>query len=124
MPADTDYTIQMKDRGTYLWVLVGGERLTADISRRYWEEIAEKCDELGRGKILIEKEFPESVGPGEMLVMAENLGKLLPTRRIAFIDRFDHSSINELGKKLARNREVMMQTFNDVADAERWLLAN
>jgi hypothetical protein len=105
-------------------VLVGGDRLTADISRKYWEQIADKCDELGRTKVLIEKDFRESVGPAEMLQMAENLGKLLPTRRIAFHDRHNHASINELGKKLARNRDVMMQTFKDVGDAERWLIAN
>lgn len=124
MPGHTDYNLEMEDRGGYLWVLVSGDSLTADISRRYWEEIAEKCDELGCDKILIEKNFRESVGPGDMLVMADNLGKLLPARRIAFYDRFDHSSINELGKKLARNRDVMMQTFKDVHDAEKWLLAN
>ena len=124
MSETPDYTIEMESRGEYLWVLVGGERLTADISRRYWEEIADKCDELGCRKILIEKNFRESVGPAEMLQMAENLGKLLPTSHIAFHDRHDHTSINELGKKLARNRDVMMQTFKDVRDAERWLLAN
>jgi hypothetical protein len=59
-----------------------------------------------------------------MLEMAETLGNLLPGQRIAFYDRYDHSSINELGKKLARNRDVMMQTFKNVQDAEKWLRAN
>lgn len=124
MNAQKSYTMEIEDRGEYLWALVGGEKLTAAISAAYWTEIAEKCDELGLNKILIEKNFRESVGPAEMLEMADNLGRLLPTKRIAFLDRYDHESINELGKKLARNRDVMMQTFKNVDDAERWLLAN
>lgn len=124
MSLEKSYTIEMQDRGEYLWVLVGGEKLTPAISATYWSEIAEKCDELGLNKILIEKNFKESVGPAEMLEMADNLGRLLPAKRIAFLDRYDHQSINELGKKLARNRDVMMQTFRNVNDAERWLIAN
>jgi len=124
MSEEKPYTIEIEDRGEYLWVLVGGKELTSQISAAYWNDIAEKCFELGKEKILIEKEFEESVGPAEMLEMAENLGRLLPNRRIAFLDRYNHASINELGKKLARNRDVMMQTFNDAKEAEKWLLAN
>jgi hypothetical protein len=124
MSDEKPYSIEMEDRGEYLWVLVGGEQLTAPISAAYWREIAEKCFELDRQKILIEKNFAKSVGPAEMLEMAENLGRLLPTRRIAFLDRYNHASINELGKKLARNRDVMMQTFKNAGEAEKWLRAN
>ena len=59
-----------------------------------------------------------------MLLMADHLGNLLPGRRIAFVDRHRHDPINELGKKLARNRDVMMQIFDSVAKAEKWLRAN
>jgi len=59
-----------------------------------------------------------------MLLMADNLGRLLPGRRIAFVDRHRHDDINELGKKLARNRDVVMQLFESVDSAEKWLQAN
>ena len=124
MSTDNTYTLEMEDRGEYLYVLAGGDKLTPKISAQYWNEIAEKCFELERMKILIEKDFVESVTPAEMLQMAEYLGQLLPTRRIAFVDRYDHEAINELGKKLARNRDVMTQIFDDVKTAEKWLLAN
>jgi hypothetical protein len=124
MTDEKPYRIEMEDRGEYLWVLVGGDRLTAAISAAYWDEIAGRSFESGLDKILIEKDFVSSVEPAEMLQMATNLGNLLPGRRIAFLDRHGHDSINELGKKLARNRDVMMQTFKNVAEAEKWLLAN
>ncbi|HTK36852.1 MAG TPA: hypothetical protein VL325_00040 [Pyrinomonadaceae bacterium] len=118
------YDIKMEDRGDYLYVLVGGEKLTALIAASYWNEIAGKCFELEKMKVLIEKNFSESVGPAEMIQMSSHLGKLLPTRRIAFLDRKGNDEINSLGKRLARNRDVMMQVFRNANDAEKWLLAN
>lgn len=118
------YDLEMEDRGEYLWALVGGLKLTAEISAAYWNEIAEKCFELGKMKVLIEKNFVNSVGPEDMVKMATHLGKLLPTSKVAFYDRYGHDNINQLGKKLARNRDVMMQLFDNVEEAERWLLAN
>jgi len=124
MTTEKSYTIELEDRGEYLYVLVGGEKLTAFISAAYWNEIAEKCYELEKNKILIEKDFKESVSPAEMLQMSTHLGQLLPERRIAFVDRYGHEDINELGKKLARNREVILQIFTNVRSAEQWLFAN
>jgi len=122
--SDSDYTLKMEDRDGYLYALASGECLSAQISAAYWNEIAGRCFEDNIERILIEKDFPEAVGPEDMLLMADHLGNLLPGRRIAFVDRHRHDPINELGKKLARNRDVMMQIFESVAKAEKWLRAN
>ena len=124
MAEGKDYKLEMEERDGYLYAVASGEKLTAQISAAYWNEIAGRCFETGCDKILIEKAFGQPVGPGEMLLMADHLGKLLPGRHIAFVDRFRHDDINELGKKLARNRDVMMQVFGSIAEAEKWLRAN
>jgi len=118
------YSISMEDRGDYLYALVSGEKLTAHISASYWNEIAERCFEKDIRKIMIEKNFEQTVSAEEMLRMADHLGQLLPNRRVAFLDRFQHDDINELGKRLARNRDIMFQIFDDSDDAEKWLRAN
>jgi hypothetical protein len=122
--SDPGYTLKLEDREGYLYALASGESLTAQISAAYWNEIAGRCFEDNIERILIEKDFPKAVGPEDMLLMADHLGNLLPGRRIAFVDRHRHDPINELGKKLARNRDIMMQIFDSVAKAERWLRAN
>lgn len=122
--AERAYTIEMDERGEYIYVLVTGDKLTANIAAGYWNEIAQKCFEIDCRKILIEKNFKEGVGPDEMLHMADHVGGLLPNRSIAFVDRYNHDSINELGKRLARNRSITMQIFDNVDDAERWLRVN
>ena len=118
------YTIKFEDRGEYLYVLVGGDKLTAEIAAAYWREIAHECYRKKKLKIMIEKEFREPVSPPEMLRMGEYLGYLLPTFKIAFLDRYRHQDINELGKRVARNKDVMMQLFDRRDEAEQWLLAN
>jgi hypothetical protein len=118
------YSIKFEDRGEYLYVLVGGRKLTAAISATYWREIAHHCFQLKKLKILIEKDFKQSVSPQEMLQMGNYLGYLLPTFKVAFVDRYKHQEVNELGKVVARHREVIMQLFDNVEDAEQWLLVN
>lgn len=124
MKTDKSYKIEIQDRGEYLYVLVGGDKLTAEIAASYWREIADVCFELDKKKILIEKEFAESVSPVEMLQMGAFLGELLGNRKIAFLDRYGNEDINELGKKIARNRNVKLQTFNTINEAEKWILAS
>jgi hypothetical protein len=124
MTGDDGYSLVIEERQEYLYALAGGPKLTAQISAAYWNEIAGKCFDTGCDKVLIVKNFQEPVGPSDMLLMADHLGKLLPGRHIAFVDRFRHDDINELGKKLARNRQVMMQVFETTIEAEKWLLAN
>lgn len=118
------YNLKTEFRGDHLWALVGGEKLTAEIAAAYWNEIADECIEMSCEKILIEKDFKVTVGPDQLIQMAEHLGKVLPMSRVAFVDHWHHDSINELGKRLARNREVKMQVFADAGDAEKWLRAN
>lgn len=118
------YTIKLEDRGEYIYVLVGGDKLTPEISASYWREIAGACFETNKNRIMIEKDFAETVSAAEMVMMGEYLGKLLPNYKIAFIDRHGNQNINELGKKIARNREVKMQLFNDTEEARQWLMVN
>ncbi len=124
METTKPYKIDIEDRGEYLYVLVSGDKLTAEIAALYWREIAGVCFELEKTKILIEKDFAESVSPLEMLQMGTYLGELLVNKKIAFLDRHGNEDINELGKKLARNRNVKLQTFKTIKDAEKWILVN
>lgn len=121
MNEDAPYTIELEDRGEYLYALVGGKMLTPQIAKMYWNEIAEVCSELGKSKILIEKEFIKSVSAPEMLEMGVYLGEILAGTKIAFLDRYKNESVNELGKVIARNKGVIMKIFKNTEEAENWL---
>lgn len=123
MKTEKPYHIKLEDRGEYLYALVGGEILTPDIAKLYWDEIAEKCFSLEKSKIMIEKDFKKSVSAPEMLEMGVYLGSILANKKIAFLDRYKNESINELGKKIARNRGVIMRLFDNAGEAEDWLIS-
>ena len=121
MNKDKPYIIKLENRGEYLYALVSGNILTPEIARMYWDEIAEMCFTLEKSKIMIEKDFAKSVSPPEMLEMGVYLGKILPGKKIAFLDQYKNESINELGKVIARNQGVILRIFKNTEDAEKWL---
>ena len=122
MKEEKPYIISLENRGEYLYALVGGETLTPEIARMYWDEIAEMCFEINTSKIMIEKEFAKSVSPPEMLEMGVYLGKIFAGKKIAFLDKYKNENINELGKVIARNQGVIMRIFNNTENAEKWLI--
>lgn len=121
MNEDAPYTIRLENRGSYLYALVGGQSLTPEIAKMYWDEIAEKCAELSKSKLLVEKDFPEHVSAPEMLEMGVYLGSILAGKKIAFVDRYKNEDVNELGKVIARNKGVIMRIFENIEQAEKWL---
>ena len=123
MNESVSYKLKLENRDEYLYALVSGEVLTPEISKKYWDEIAVECQKLKKNKIMIEKDFAETVSAPEMLSMGVYLGELLPQKNIAFIDRYKNEEVNELGKKIARNQGVKMQIFDNITDAEKWLFA-
>lgn len=121
MNSEGPYNIKFEDRGEYLYALVGGKRLSPEIAKMYWDEIAEKCAELEISKLLIEKDFPKHVSPPEMLEMGVYLGSILAGTKIAFFDRYKNEDVNELGKVVARNEGVILKIFENLDEAEKWL---
>ena len=124
MKTEKPYSIEMENRGSYLYAIVGGLKVTPEIALGYWTEIIEECDDIGVSKILLEHNFVEMVTMQEMLEVIGPVADLLKGRAFAFLDRYGHYDVPEAGKKILRNRDVKMQIFSDLVEAEKWLLAN
>jgi hypothetical protein len=118
------YSLETENRGTYLYAIVGGLKVTPEVALGYWREIVKECDELGLRKILLVHNFVEMISMPDMLEVIRPIGELLQGRAFAFIDRYGHYEIPEAGKAILRGLDVKMQIFADVEEAEKWLLAN
>lgn len=124
MGENTDYSIETENRGSYLYVIVGGLKVTPQIALDYWNEIIGECERLGCSKILLEHNFVEMIEMSEMLKIIGPVADMLNGRALAFYDRYGHYDTPEAGKKILRSHDVKMQIFHDLNEAERWLLAN
>lgn len=124
MDDDKPYSIETENRGKYLYAIVGGLKVTPEIALGYWHEIIDECNERGLSKILLEHNFIEMIPMAEMLEVIGPIGRLLKGRTFAFVDRYDNYEIPEAAKVILRGLDVKMQLFEDVDEAEKWLLAN
>ena len=119
------YQITFEQRPQYLYVYVTGEHDSYEISRAYWLEVAEHCRKLNCNKILIEEDIPEAVSLTEMYQLATELPQMgFLGVRVAFFDRYaGQQELNEFGELVASNRGLYGKIFNNINEAETWLLS-
>jgi hypothetical protein len=121
---ERSYSIELENRGSYVYALIGGIKVTPDSAKDYWTKVVDECKDLGLNKILAEKNFPETISLDSLAQLNPYFTKLFDGFIVAFVDRYGHNDLSGLGKKLARSSGVKMQVFDDVSEAEKWLLAN
>ena len=120
------YKLEFEYRPDYLYAYVSGEKDSLEISRSFWREIADECRRINNSKLLIVEDIKEAVSTMDMYQIASEIPLLgLNGIRIAFVDRYiEQQSINEFGEIVATNRGIYGKIFNDVEEAEKWLLAD
>lgn len=123
--ASKPYQITFEFRPEYLYVYVTGEHDSYEISKQYWQEVADFCGENKISKVLIEEDIPESVSLTEVYRLASEIPMMgFFGIRVAFVDRFiEHNELNQFGELVAVNRGLHGKIFNDIKEAEKWLLA-
>lgn len=124
MDGEKPYSIELEDRGEYLYARVSGLKVTSEIALAYWREIVDECETRSLSKILLDHDFVEMISMQEMVKVIGPIGELLKGRYMAFYDRYGHYEIPEAGKAILRGHDVKMQLFHDLEKAEKWLLAN
>lgn len=118
------YRITLEHRSQYLYVYVSGEHDSYEISRRYWLEVADECAKTGYKKVLIEEDIEETVSIPEVYQLASELPQMgFQGVRVAFFDRFaEHEDLNQFAELVATNRGLLARVFNNLEEAENWLL--
>ena len=123
--AKSPYKIQFEDRPDYLYVSISGDKDSLEISRRYWREVADECKKRKCSKLLIVEDIEEVVSLTEMYQIASEIPELgFSGVRMAFVDRYiEQKNLNEFGEIVATNRGIYGKIFDNVVEAEKWLLA-
>jgi hypothetical protein len=120
------YDLTFENRNGYLYAYVKGERDSYEISRAFWQEILDEVNRIKASRVLIDENIVQSVSMAEVFQLASEIPKMgFGSTRVAFVDRYlDQQEINSFGELVAVNRGFTGKVFNDVAEAESWLLAS
>ena len=118
------YKLTFEIRPSYLYACVEGEHDNYEISRAFWQEIAREVDRLNAERVLIDENIVESVSIAEVFQLASEIPEMgFGSTRVAFVDRYlDQQEVNSFGELVAVNRGLNGKVFNDVREAEAWLL--
>lgn len=125
MNTDKPYNLEFENRPEYLYAHVSGEHDSLNISRQFWREIADEATRLKPARLLIVEDIKESVSQMDTYQIASEIPNLgMNAIRIAFVDIYiEHQALNEFGEIVATNRGIYGKIFNDVDEAEKWLLS-
>jgi hypothetical protein len=120
------YDLTMEHRNGYLYAYVQGDNDSYEISRAFWTEIADEVRRTNAARVLIDENIEQSVSMAEVFQLASELPKMgFGSARVAFVDRYlDQQEINAFGELVAVNRGFSGKLFNNVAEAESWLIGS
>jgi len=119
------YNLEFDEKPDYLYAYVSSDKVSLDVSRQYWREIADQCQQTKCRKVLIVEDIKESVSTTETYQMASEIpGMDFSGIKIAFVDQYiEQHAVNEFGALVSTNRGLNIKLFNTVEEAEKWLLS-
>lgn len=123
--SDKPYSLTFEHRPEYLYAYVEGEEDSYEISSVYWREIAEECKAKKYAKVLIVEDIVESGTMADAYQLSSELPQMgFLAIKVAFVDKYiEQQDLNQFGELVAVNRGINGKIFNDVDEAEKWLLA-
>lgn len=120
------YRLALEHHEKYLYAMVEGDQDTYEISRQYWQEIADECNASGCTHLLVYEDIPEAVSPADVYHLVIDLASMgLIGVKVAFVDKYtEQQELNEFGVLVGTNRGMNAKAFNDLDEARSWLLSD
>jgi hypothetical protein len=122
--ANKSYNLTFEIRPKYLFARVASKTITPQMVVSYLHEITEKCQKMGRNRLMIERDIPATISDGDVLFTGTEFAHMgLENIRIAFVDAREENKENlGFAMMVVNNRGADLELFSNVADAEKWLL--
>jgi hypothetical protein len=121
---DKPYQLTFEERDGYLFARITAETINRDMAMQYLNELADKCVELKLERILLERQIPATMSNTDTYFVMGDLVRILGGRRFAVVNPH-MSNEDSLGFSalVGANRGVRYRVFQNIADAEQWLLS-
>lgn len=118
------YRLRFEERPGYLYACIDGISDSLDISRSYWQAVADEVQARDAEAVLIEENIPVNGTFADVFQLATEIPTMGFGRcKVAFFDRYlEQHEINAFGELVATNRGLNGRVFNSYDDALEWLL--
>lgn len=107
----------------YLYANLTGDTISVVIIRDYIREVVAKSNETGKDRILLYRDIPAVLSEGETFYTVSESLDALRGKKVALVN--PHAAIEtevDFGVTVGQNRGGNYRSFNNVPDAEAWLL--
>jgi hypothetical protein len=117
------YILIFTEHPGYLYVNLKAETISAEIIRDYIREVVSRSDATGNRRILLFRDIPAVLSRGQAFFMVNESLDALKGKQLALVN--PHGEIKEsidFAMTVGQNRGGNYRSFDNVADAEAWLL--
>jgi hypothetical protein len=124
---ENDFIITFVLRTGYLYAHVKGDRDSYEISKAYWQAVAEECARRNVRKVLVEEDLAGRIESMNEIFQgaSQRVYQGFSGVKIAFVDRHPgHHEDNVFGELVATNRGLFCKVFSDLSEGETWLLSD
>ena len=122
-PSFPAYELIFEKRLNYLYAHVRAEKVTSESVLEYLSKIAERCDEMGFDRVMLYREIPAMLSDGMLFFVAGKFRQMIGERKVAVVNPYkEYEQGLAFGVLVGRNRGARYKMFDNVADAEVWLL--
>ncbi len=117
------YQIEYGDRKGYLYAKITAPSIDRQMALAYLAEIVIRSAELRQKKLLLDRDIPAVMDESDMFAAVNELVRMGGGMRIALVNRhIPLAEALEFAMNYGRKIGADFKYFNDLIDAERWLL--
>ena len=114
----------IEKRPSYLYAHVKSNSSHAAITNEYLKEITEKCRETQCNRVVIDNEIPKAFWVWDIFSVATQFPRMgSECTKVAIVDHFaDRIEKKEFSVVVGSKCGVAVHVFNNLAEAERWVV--
>lgn len=117
------YVLTFTENPGYLYVDLKAEAISVEIIRDYTREVVAKSDATGNRRILLFRDIPAVLSRGQVFFMVNDSLDVMKGKQLALVNPHpDIKEAIEFAMTVGQNRGGNYRSFDNVADAEAWLL--
>lgn len=118
------YELTFEERPGYLFVRINADTITLETALEYLQEIADKFEELGTQRAILERDIPTTLSDGDIYFVIQHMIEIMGDRRLAVVNPFtSNQEPMAFAALVSANRGAQYRAFDNITDAEAWIMS-